>query len=172
MDINFWYYIQTWKIVSYRLQHGIQNYTNKCFYPVLLKYIGLTCALFGTFTHAYNFEILRHCALFIWKILVHFGMQQKCFMCISHFITQNIKERCTKRPIFNTYNIFASSRTKILKWNCFFSFCECLQVNNTMSASIVLYHCFDLDKRIRNFTHHCFCTISENVNMLKRQIIS
>lgn len=98
----------------------------------------------------HNFEISKHHTVFTWKIVAHFGMQQKSFMCISHFTTQNTKETCTQGLICNTTNtIFGYQGLKFLNETgmYFFSSCEFLAAKNAMTIGIVLYNSFDSGKK-------------------------
>lgn len=52
---------------------------------------------------------------FPWK----FGMQQRCFTCVSHFVTENIKNMYTQGWDFNNINNTYSFVTNIAKKTTF-----------------------------------------------------
>lgn len=58
---------------------------------------------------------------------------QKCFMCTSNLVTQNVKKMCIRVLRFNKTNNFYWFKD-IFKWN------QCMAVKNTVTARIVWCH--------------------------------
>lgn len=93
-------------------------------------------------------------------------------MCVFHFITQNIKEKCNQGSRCNKINQFLLHVKDNLNWNIFFlfSFFFLLQACDNEgynSSKTVSYHWLDSFEGTSRFTHHCFCSFSGNVHRVE-----
>lgn len=94
-----------------------------------------------------------------------FCMQQKCFMCTSHFVTHsNTQRTCVQKGSFHKINFIASRTFLKLKLAFFFFNFKRVAVKNTIISIQFVSMAFGS----RSSTHHYFCTIIVNVNIVKK----
>lgn len=92
------------------------------------------------------------------KPLLHFGTQHKCFMCTSHFVTQNTNKICIKLwdlvKILVLWHLQGYSMKLALFYCLLMWVCRSVEYNDSTGVS-------QLCQGTSNFTHYCFCISSE-----------
>lgn len=98
---------------------------------------------------------LTRCTALVPKMTAFFAMKQKCFMHITHFITQNIRKAQSVGLRYSKLAIFTiSSRTFLSKTGPFLLPLS-LMVNNAITTGTTWGNCLAVRLRTCCFTHHC-----------------
>lgn len=86
-------------------------------------------------------------------------------------ITEDIKKTCSQKSGVNKIK-FSYGFVRDIKWNRHFVYYQCLLVYYQYiheKYDGYQYKSYDYLNLCQQFYHHCFCTTSEDVNMVKKR---